>query len=228
MGSTRLWQTSRIAPNSFTGVVHWHKLVLFCQQDAGNWQESKSRYEKSSAIRGGYDEIPLNTTAINNLRIPLSMKQIVLSTRKTSNLPDSMYDRIVSSSVKCDPCAASRDTLMYDHLIKKFEQTQININAPNKSNISMYQYIHVFLKECNLRNIKSINLAMARHLRIWKCLALVTGELIYGVHGVCGCLLRSVTSGVRCGDCDLLCRLHCLYFPGQGPATAKMRNYETD
>lgn len=30
---------------SFTG-----KQVLFCQQDTGNWQESKSRYEKSSRI----------------------------------------------------------------------------------------------------------------------------------------------------------------------------------
>lgn len=28
------------------------KLVLFYQQDAGNWQESKSRYEKSSRIHG--------------------------------------------------------------------------------------------------------------------------------------------------------------------------------
>ena len=69
----------------------------------------------------GYHEIPLNTvycTICNNLRIPPSMKQIALTTRKTSNLPDSMYDRIVSWSVKCDPCAASRGTLMYEALNK--------------------------------------------------------------------------------------------------------------
>lgn len=35
--------------------------------------------------------------------------------------------------------------------------------------------------------------------RIWNCLVLVTRKLIFSIHGVCGCLLRSLTLSVRCG-----------------------------
>ena len=51
--------------------------------------------------------------------------------------------------------------------------------------------------------------------RIWKCLALVTGKLIYGVHGVCGLLIALSDFGCKMWGCDLPCVV-CIVFIFQG------------
>lgn len=63
--------------------------------------------------------------------------------------------------------------------------------------------------------------------RIWKWLVLVTGKLIFGIHGVCGCLLRSVTLGVRCGTATY-CLVYIVFISlgWNGTFNRKMRYYK--